>query len=132
MLMTLTPGVVFTTTQFGPNGQSGTRGWDQTNAYQINGVVNNQNQFTLNGATISQQTSTARGSWFVSPTVDAVLEFMIHTSNYDSSVVRSCGGTVNYVTKQGTIQFHGTIFDYTALSPSVYTLFIMNYIITPI
>src|SRR5438270_5129463 len=54
MLMTLTPGVRFTTSTFGPNGNSGTRGWDQTNAYQINGVINNQNQFTLNGAPISQ------------------------------------------------------------------------------
>jgi len=112
MLMALTPGVLFTTTSFGPTGNSGTRGWDQTNAYQINGVVNNQNQFTLNGATISQQTSTARGAWFVSPTVDAVQEFKIQTSNYDASVGRSGGGTINIVTKQGTNQFHGTLFDY--------------------
>jgi hypothetical protein len=112
MLMTLTPGVLFTTTQFGPGGNSGTRGWDQTNAYQINGVVNNQNQFTLNGATISQQTSTARGSWFVSPTADAVQEFKIQTSNYDAAVGRSGGGTINVVTKQGTNALHGTLFDY--------------------
>src|SRR5260370_24880256 len=58
MLMTLTPGVVFTTTQFGPNGQSGTRGLDPTNAYQVNTVVNNHKQFTLTDATISPQTST--------------------------------------------------------------------------
>src|SRR5205807_1440896 len=112
MMLALTPGVLFTTTQFGPGGNSGTRGWDQTNAYQINGVVNNQNQFTLNGATISQQTSTARGSWFVAPTADAVQEFKIQTSNYDASVGRSGGGTINVVTKQGTNQYHGTLFDY--------------------
>jgi hypothetical protein len=112
MLMMLTPGVRFTTTTFGPNGNSGTRGWDQTNAYQINGVVNNQNQFTLNGAPISQQTSTARGAWFISPNVDAVQEFKVQTSNYDATVGRSGGGTINVVTKQGTNAFHGTAFDY--------------------
>jgi hypothetical protein len=112
MLMTLTPGVRFTTTTFGPNGNSGTRGWDQTNAYQINGVVNNQNQFTLNGAPISQQTSTARGAWFISPNVDAVQEFKVQTSNYDATIGRSGGGTINVVTKQGTNRFHGTAFDY--------------------
>ena len=112
MLMTLTPGVRFTTTTFGPTGNSGTRGWDQTNAYQINGVINNQNQFELNGAPISQQTSTARGAWFISPNVDAVEEFKIQTNNYDATIGRSGGGTINVVTKQGTNNFHGTLFDY--------------------
>jgi len=112
MLMTLTPGVRFTTTTFGPTGNSGTRGWDQTNAYQINGVINNQNQFELNGAPISQQTSTARGAWFLSPNVDAVEEFKIQTNNYDATIGRSGGGTINVVTKQGTNNFHGTLFDY--------------------
>src|SRR5260370_24562181 len=111
-MLRLNPGVVLASTQFVLNCKTGNRVWDQTNAYQINGVVNNQNQFTLNGATISQQTSTARGSWFVSPTVDAVQEFKIQTSNYDASVGRSGGGTVNVVTKQGTNQFPGTPFDY--------------------
>jgi len=112
MLMTLTPGVRFTTNTFGPSGNSGTRGWDQSNAYQINGVINNQNQFELNGAPISQQTSTARGSWFISPNVDAVQEFKVQTSNYDATIGRSGGGTINVVTKQGTNKFHGTAFDF--------------------
>jgi hypothetical protein len=112
MLMALTPGVLFTTTSFGPAGNSGTRGWDQTNSYQINGVVNSQNQFTLNGAPISQQASTARGSWFIAPNADAVQEFKIQTSNYDATVGRSGGGTVSLVIKPGERQYHGTLFDY--------------------
>jgi len=112
MLMTLTPGVRFTTTSFGPSGNSGTRGWDQTNAYVINGVINNLNQFTLNGAPISQQTSTARGAWFIAPNVDAVEEFKIQTNNYDASYGRTGGGTVNVVLKNGTNRFHGTAFDF--------------------
>jgi hypothetical protein len=111
-LMQLTPGVRFTTTSFGPNGNSGTRGWDTSNAYQINGVVNNLNQFELNGAPITQQTSTNRGAWQIAPNVDAVQEFKIQTNNYDATIGRTGGGTVNVVTKQGTNNFHGTLFDY--------------------
>ena len=92
-LLQLTPGVRFTTTTFGPSGNSGTRGWDQSNSYEINGVINNQNQFELNGAPISQQTSTARGAWFISPNVDAVQEFKVQTNTYDATVGRSGGGT---------------------------------------
>jgi hypothetical protein len=112
MLLPLLPGTRFTTTTFGPNGNSGTRGWDQTNAYEINGVQNNLNQFTLNGANISQQTSTARGAWFIAPNVDAVQEFKVQTNNYDATYGRAGGGTINVVTKSGTNAFHGTAFDY--------------------
>jgi Carboxypeptidase regulatory-like domain/TonB dependent receptor/TonB-dependent Receptor Plug Domain len=112
MLLALTPGTRFTTSTFGPTGNSGTRGWDQTNAYEINGVQNNLNQFTLNGANISQQTSTARGAWFVAPNVDAVEEFKVQTNNYDATYGRAGGGTINVVTKSGTNAFHGTAFDY--------------------
>jgi len=112
MLLALTPGTRFTTTAFGPTGNSGTRGWDQTNAYEINGVQNNLNQFTLNGANISQQTSTGRGSWFVAPNVDAVQEFKVQTNTYDATYGRTGGGTVNVITKAGTNAFHGTAYDY--------------------
>ena len=112
MLLALTPGTRFTTTSFGPGGNSGTRGWDQTNAYEINGVQNNLNQFTLNGANISQQTSTGRGSWFVAPNVDAVQEFKVQTNTYDATYGRTGGGTINVITKSGTNAFHATAYDY--------------------
>jgi hypothetical protein len=112
MLLPLTPGVRFTNSSFGPGGQSGTRGWDQTNAYEVNGVQNNLNQFTLNGANISQQTSTARGAWFISPNVDAIQEFKVQTNTYDATYGRTGGATVNVITKAGTNAFHGTAFDY--------------------
>ena len=104
-LMLYAPGVRYT-------GGNTTRGWDQTNAYVINGVQNNYNQFTLNGAPISQQISTGRGTWFIAPNVDAVQEVKIQTNTYDASYGRSGGGTVNVVTKAGTKSFHGSAFDF--------------------
>ena len=112
MLLNLTPGVKFTQTTFGPGGFSGTRGWDETNQYVINGVQGLYNQFTLNGAPITQQTSTNTGQWEISPNVDAVQEFKIMTNTYDAQYGRAAGGTINTILKSGTAQFHGTAFDF--------------------
>lgn len=112
MLMNLTPGVRFTSTVAGATGQSGTRGWDETNAYVINGVQMGYNQFTLNGAPITQQNASSRGSWEISPNVDAVEEFKVMTNTYDAQYGRSGGGTINTILKSGTNNFHGTAFDF--------------------
>jgi Carboxypeptidase regulatory-like domain/TonB-dependent Receptor Plug Domain len=111
-LLDLVPGVKFTQTTFGPGGFSGTRGWDETNQYSINGVSGLYNQFTLNGAPITQQTSTNTGQWEVAPNVDAVHEFKIMTNTYDAQYGRAGGGTINTIIKNGTKDFHGTAFDF--------------------
>jgi hypothetical protein len=38
MLLTLTPGVIFTQEQFGASGFSGTRGWDVNSSFKFNGA----------------------------------------------------------------------------------------------
>src|SRR5947209_6326312 len=53
MLMDLTPGVLFTQEQFGSSGYSGTRGWDVSGSYVMNGGGSGTNSFSLNGAPIS-------------------------------------------------------------------------------
>lgn len=125
MLLPMLPGVKFTQQQFGPGGFSGTRGWDENNSYVINGVPGGYNQFNLNGAPITQQTSTGAGSWNIAPNVDAVEEFKVMTNTYDASYGRTGGGTVNTVLKSGTNVFHGTAFDYwrnNVLDANTYTL----------
>ncbi|MDE3148343.1 MAG: carboxypeptidase regulatory-like domain-containing protein, partial [Acidobacteriota bacterium] len=71
MLLGLTPGASFTQTQFGSHGYSGTRGWDESKAYRINGQNGSYNQFSLNGAPISQQDGGGAGTWNIAPNVDA-------------------------------------------------------------
>jgi hypothetical protein len=112
MLLPILPGALFTQEQFGAGGFSGTRAWDQTNAYVINGVQYGYNQFTLNGATVTQQNGGGHGTWNIAPNVDAVSEFKIQTNTYDASVGRSGGGTINTILKSGTNQYHGTAYDY--------------------
>ncbi|MGB6474107.1 MAG: TonB-dependent receptor [Candidatus Sulfotelmatobacter sp.] len=124
MLIGTTPGSQFTTTTFGPGGNSGTRGWDNTNAYimgggaptgNFTGALGGYNQFTLDGTNITQQTTYNNqnaGAWNVSPNIDAVEEVNVMTSTYDARYSRTGGGTVNVVTKNGTNKFHGDVFEF--------------------
>jgi hypothetical protein len=110
MLLGTTPGSQFTQTSFGTGGYSGTRGWDVTNSYSLGGGVVGNNQFTLNGTNITQQTAAQNGAgaWIVSPNIDAIQETNVMTTSYDARYGRTSGGTVNMVTKNGSNQFHGT------------------------
>ncbi len=107
MLMSLTPGVIFTQEQFGANGFSGTRGWDTNGSYMINGGRAGTNQFLLNGAPIS-----TFGSWQIAPNVEAIQEFKVQTNTYDAQFGRTGGGTVNTTLKAGGKEWHGDVFDY--------------------
>ena len=107
MLMSLTPGVLFTQEQFGSSGYSGTRGWDTSGAYVINGGVSGTNSFSLNGAPIS-----LTGTWQLAPNVDAIQEFKVQTNTYDASVGRTGGGSVNTTLKSGSNNWHGTLFEF--------------------
>ena len=46
------------------------------------------------------------------PNPDAVEEFRILTSNYNAEYGRNGGGIVSVVTKSGTNEFHGSVFEY--------------------
>ncbi|MEI4902552.1 hypothetical protein Q8G48_28855, partial [Klebsiella pneumoniae] len=43
---------------------------------------------------------------------DAIGEFKVQTSTYDASYGRNPGANVNLVTKSGTNQYHGTLFEF--------------------
>jgi len=107
-LMALTPGVLFTQEAFGPTGHSGTRGWDVTNVYRINGARAGQNLFLLNGAPISD----AGGTWQIAPNIEAVQEFKVMTNTYDASYGRFGGGVVNTTIRSGANEWHGNVFEY--------------------
>src|SRR5579885_3227044 len=83
MLLSLTPGVIFTQEQFGASGFSGTRGWDVNSSYKFNGARagNGNNVFMLNGTPISDNGS----QWDFAPSVDAIQEFKAETTAYDAS-----------------------------------------------
>ncbi len=110
MLLSLTPGVIFTQEQFGASGFSGTRGWDVNSSYKFNGARggNGNNVFTINGAVISDNGS----QWDLSPNAEAIQEFKAVTTAYDASYGHEAGGAVNFTIKAGTNNWHGDVFEY--------------------
>ena len=108
-LIALIPGVVFvqsasTNNQFSVNGQR-----QDANYFMVDGVSANFG-IALNGETTPGFTATGGTNGLVS--ADAMQEFRIQTSTYAPEYGRTPGAQISIVTKSGTNQFHGSIFDY--------------------
>jgi Carboxypeptidase regulatory-like domain len=114
-LIQLTPGVVLTTStqfdagQFSVNGQRAAANYWTVDGVGANigiggiggdGVAGSLGSFSVLGGTNS----------LVS--VDALQEFRIQTSTYAPEFGRTPGAQVSIVTRSGTNDFHGTLFDY--------------------
>lgn len=78
----------------------------------ISGLLNNS---TVDGgdnnqAFQSEERGRTRIGYVISQS--AIREFQVNTSNYSAEYGRSAGGVVNTVTKSGTNEFHGDLFEY--------------------
>jgi hypothetical protein len=78
----------------------------------ISGVLNNSqvDGGDNNQAWQSEERGRTRIGYVVSQS--AIREFQVNTSNYSAEYGRSAGGVINTVTKSGTNEFHGEIFEY--------------------
>lgn len=73
------------------------------------------NEVTLDGVdnnTISNAGAIGRNGIAVVPSVDAVQEFKVKTSAFSAEFGHSAGAVVNATIKNGTNQFHGTVFEF--------------------
>ena len=97
-LALLTPGVLpsATGTQGGGFNVAGAR--SQSNIFLLDGVSN-----------IDTQVNSALGNFRIT---DAVQEFAVQTSVATAEFGRGTGGQVSIVTKSGSNQFHGSVFEY--------------------
>ena len=116
-LLTLTPGVVLTSTTFDNQGQ-----------FSVNGQRANANYFSVDGASAnfgvtgyvamvhsasgSLPAMSAFGGTNSLVSVDALQEFRIQTSSFAPEFGRTPGGQVSLATRSGTNAFHGTLFEY--------------------
>ena len=117
-LIALTPGVVLV-----PSGLTNTGG-----QFSVNGQRAGSNSFMVDG--VSANFSAAPGNFGAQDSsgnlpglstfgttqslvsVDALQEFRVQTSSYSAQYGRQPGGQISIVTRSGTNQMHGSLYDY--------------------
>ena len=97
--------------------------------FSINGQRTNSNNFTVDGVSAnlggeltfggvdgglsgSTPSQTALGTTQSLVSIDALQEFNIQTAGYTAEYGRSPGGQVQFTTRSGTNDIHGTLFEY--------------------
>jgi len=118
-LIQLTPGVVVVPSNSSDSGQFTVNGQRAaSNYWMVDGVSANIGIGVGSSASPGNGLGGTLGSFSVSGgtnslvSVDALQEFRIQTSTYAPEFGRTPGGQVSVVTRSGTNQFHGTVFDY--------------------
>ncbi len=79
-------------------------------AYSINGGRTEYNNWELDGG--DNMDNGSNTSLNVYPSLDAIAEFKVLTSNYGAQYGRSGSGTVEVETKSGTSHFHGDAYEF--------------------
>ncbi|HEU5412002.1 MAG TPA: carboxypeptidase regulatory-like domain-containing protein [Candidatus Acidoferrales bacterium] len=105
-LLTLQPGVVFTSDR--PDFDS----MQDTRSGAVNGARSDQNNLTLDGVDVNDQGNGFAFQTVLPVTVESVQEFRVTTSNYGADQGRSGGAEVALVTRGGTNQFHGSLYEF--------------------
>jgi len=112
-LIELTPGTVLTRSNGAEQGQ-----------FSVNGQRANANYFTVDGVSANAGNVSNQALAGTIPTfnvlgglnnlvsVDALQEFRVQTSTYAAEFGRMPGAQVSVITRSGTNQFHGDVFDY--------------------
>jgi hypothetical protein len=77
---------------FSSNGQRST-----SNNFMVDGIDNNDYE----GGSVAQL-----------PSIDSIQEFQVQTNNFAAEYGRNSGSIVNLITKSGTNQFHGSLYEF--------------------
>jgi len=101
----LQPGVQ---SQLGSSGST-FYGSDKAGSVSVNGGRGRANNFSVNGGDANDQFVNAAA---VQPTPDAIDEFRVITNTFDAEYGRNSGAVVNVVTKSGTNNLHGNVYEY--------------------
>jgi hypothetical protein len=92
-----------------PGVNTGDDGSASGGGISVSGLRPEQNSFLLDGTTNSDQ---YQNYLVIRPSVDAIEEFKIQTSNYSAEFGKGAGGQINVVTRGGTNDAHGTVFEF--------------------
>jgi Carboxypeptidase regulatory-like domain len=100
--MLFTPGVV-------PGTQGSELNDNRGGSINVNGMRETTNNYLLDGMS---DTSIAVGTYSATPPLDSIQEFRMETGVYDAKFGNTAGVQVNIVTKSGTNNYHGTLYEY--------------------
>ena len=81
----------------------------QSAAFSVNGQDDTLNNFTIDGIDDNERVI---GSIGVRPVVEAIQEITVETNNYTAEAGRTAGGVVSVITRAGTNQFHGSVYEF--------------------
>jgi hypothetical protein len=80
-----------------------------TEVVSVNGARPDQISYNLDGGTNQDLMSNSNNPF---PFPDALQEFSVQTNSFDTQYGTNAGAVVNVVTKSGTNQFHGDVFEF--------------------
>lgn len=101
----LQPGVQ---SQLGSSGST-FYGSDSNGSVSVNGGRDRANNFSVNGGDANDQFVNLPT---VQPSPDSIEEFRVISNTFDAEYGRNSGAVVNVVTKSGTNQWHGNVYEY--------------------
>jgi hypothetical protein len=104
-LLQLQPGVMSTV----GSSNSIVYGSSNAGAVSVNGGRGRSNNFTVNGGDANDQFVNLPT---VQPSPDSIQEFRVLTNTFDAEYGRNSGSVVNVVTKSGSNQFHGNMYEF--------------------
>jgi outer membrane receptor protein involved in Fe transport len=83
-------------------------------SYNVNGLRSMFNNFLLDGMDNNAYGESNQGfdNQIIQPTPDAIDQFQVVTNNESAEYGRSAGATINVASKNGTNQFHTTLYEF--------------------
>ena len=88
---------------------AGSENSTQGGSLSVNGAREQSNNFLLDGV---DNNDPYLNQYVALPSVDAIQEFKVQSSDYSAEYGRGGGAQVNVVLKSGTNTFHGSLFEY--------------------
>ena len=109
----LNPGVSAEVTNAGDLGRGASSTAQYGAGFSANGVVTDDNNFKMNGVEVNDNFAAGVYTGGVpTPNPDTLQEFKVVTAPYDASNGRNSGASVDVLTKTGTNDLHGTLFEF--------------------
>jgi hypothetical protein len=115
-IASLSPGVstgVYNAGELGLGGTSLSQIANSNDGIYVHGARSYDNNFQLDGISVSDVQGSAGGSGGIPiPNPDSIQEFKVQTGLYDAAYGRYGGANVTLITRTGSNDFHGSVFEF--------------------